>query len=100
MKRMSDTIVFFCSGPVAAKSLELLNRNFNIEAVITKPQPEHHQYVFPVIETAAWLNLKLLYAETKQELSALVASSGLKSKAGVVIDYGIIISKTLLITSH
>ena len=30
-------VVFFGSGPVSAKSLELLQKSFDIEAVVTKP---------------------------------------------------------------
>ena len=37
MKSLKTKIVFLGSGPVAAKSLELLGSSFHIEAVITKP---------------------------------------------------------------
>jgi methionyl-tRNA formyltransferase len=88
---MSKTITFFGSGPVAAASLELLARNFEIEAVVTKPQPPHHKQTFPVIAVAQKLGLKLLYTADKQELAQLFESKPVSSQVGVVIDYGIII---------
>ena len=93
---MSETIVFFGSGPVAAAALELLSQNFNIEAVITKPQPESHKYLFPVIATTQKLNLKTYYASNKKELSDLITKSKFKSRAGVVIDFGIIIARDVI----
>jgi methionyl-tRNA formyltransferase len=96
MKKMSETIVFFGSGPVAAKSLDLLARDFNIEAVITKPQPGYHKQAFPVIEVAETLGLKTYTPGNNQELTELFTSSPVKSQVGVVIDYGIIISKYVI----
>lgn len=96
MKKMSETIVFFGSGPVAAKSLELLTENFVVEAVITKPQPPHHKKVFPVLATAKKLKLKVLTPNSKSELSELFATKPVVSKAGVVIDYGLIINQDVI----
>ena len=96
MKKMSETIVFFGSGPVAAASLELLAKDFVVEAVITKPQPAHHKEPFPVLETAKKLGLKTLTPVNKQELSELFAKKPVKSRLGVVIDYGIIIDQDVI----
>jgi methionyl-tRNA formyltransferase len=96
MKKMSETIVFFGSGPVAAKSLELLAKDFEIEAVITKPKPAHHKASFPVIEVANELGLKTLTTKDKLELATLFESSPVKSRLGIVIDYGIIISQAII----
>lgn len=96
MKKMSETIVFFGSGPVAAESLELLARDFTIEAVITKPQPAHHKEPFPVLELARKLGLRTLTPANKQELSELFAKKPVVSKLGVVIDYGIIIDQSVI----
>jgi methionyl-tRNA formyltransferase len=93
---MSKTIVFFGSGPVAARSLELLARNFEVEAVVTKPQPPHHKQQFPVIAVAEKLGLKLLYTSNKQDLANLFAGKPVNSQLGVVIDYGIIIPKEVI----
>ena len=93
---MSKTLTFFGSGPVAARSLDLLARNFEIEAVITKPQPPHHKQTFPVIAVAQKLGLKLLYTANKSELSALFGQKPVSSQIGVVIDYGIIIPQAVI----
>ena len=71
------SIVFFGSGPVAAKSLELLIPYFDIEAVITKPKPPHHRDTFPVIELAEQNSLALHTVSNKHELSNLFTKSSL-----------------------
>lgn len=96
MTKTSKTIVFFGSGPVAAKSLELLNKNFTIEAVVTKPRAEHHRGSVPVLELAEKLGLKTLLTADKQELDELFATKPVNSEVGIVIDYGIIISKAVI----
>lgn len=94
---MTDSVVFFGSGPVAAKALTLLARHTTIAAVITKPQPEHHKEIFPVIATARELGItNVLTVSNKRELSELIAEHPLHSRAGVVIDFGIIISQDVI----
>jgi methionyl-tRNA formyltransferase len=90
------SIVFFGSGPVAAKSLKLLVQNFEIEAVITKPKPSHHHGDFPVIELAKTLGLKIYTPSNKKELTELFASNPVRSKIGLVIDYGLIITQEVI----
>jgi methionyl-tRNA formyltransferase len=96
MNQISETIVFFGSGDVAARSLELLAKNFTIEAVITKPQPKHHKAQFPVLAVAETLGLKILTTSGKQELSDLFVTSPVESRIGVVIDYGIIMPQAVI----
>lgn len=96
MKKMSETIVFFGSGPVAAASLELLAKDFKIEAVVTKPQPKHHKAAFPVLASAQKLGLRTLTPANRGELSELFAGEPLASRLGVVIDYGIILSQDVI----
>ncbi|MBA3758410.1 methionyl-tRNA formyltransferase [Candidatus Saccharibacteria bacterium] len=96
MKTMSETIVFFGSGPVAAKSLELLAQNFSIEAVITKPQPPHHKEPFPVLVVTEKLGIKTLTPNSKAELSEVFNSKPVQSRLGVVIDYGFIINQDVI----
>lgn len=91
MKKMSKTIVFFGSGPVAAASLRLLARDFEVEAVITKPRPAHHRHDLPVLALTEELGLKTLTAETSEEISELFASKPFKSELGVIIDHGILL---------
>lgn len=96
MKKTSETIVFFGSGPVADICLAKLNKVFSIEAVITKPKPDHHKYNFPVIETAQKLSLKTYTPNNKIELTETFSKVSLKSKLGLVIDYGIIIPQKVI----
>jgi methionyl-tRNA formyltransferase len=92
MMRSLKTI-FFGSGPVAAKSLELLARDFDIEAVVTKPKPEHHHGKFPVLDVAKTLDLAVHTVSNKAELSALMSTSPFTSQFGILIDFGIIVAK-------
>jgi len=96
MTKTSEPIVFFGSGPVAAKSLELLHEWATIEAVITKPQPAHHKEPFPVLALAEKLGIKTFTPNSKAELSALFASRPVTSRVGVVIDYGFIINQDVI----
>jgi methionyl-tRNA formyltransferase len=89
-------LTFFGSGPVAAKSLEYLTENFEIEAVVTKPKPAHHRGDFPVVTLAEKLDLKIIYAATKAELTDVFKAKPVMSKMGVVIDYGVIIAKEVI----
>ncbi len=93
---MSKTILFFGSGPVAAESLALLAKDFEIEAVVTKPQPPHHKQAFPVLLLARKLGLKVFTTSDKQELTELFKAKPATSRLGVVIDYGIIIPREVI----
>lgn len=88
-----ERIVFFGSGPVAAKSLELLAKDFKIEAVVTKPKPGHHHGSFPVLDVASELNLPIHTVSNKAELSSLIATKSFTSTVGVLIDFGIIVAQ-------
>lgn len=95
---MATKIVFFGSGPVAAKSLELLAKdpNFSIEAIVTKPKPPHHRGSFPVIDLSEKLKLKVYTTSNKQELSKLISDNPFASKLAVLIDFGIIVSQDVI----
>jgi methionyl-tRNA formyltransferase len=96
MKTTSKTIVFFGSGPVAAASLAYLAEHFDVEAVITKPQPSHHKEPFPVLTLAEKLGIKTYTPVGKRELSELFATKPVTSTLGVVIDYGFIINQDVI----
>lgn len=95
---MSKTIVFFGSGPVAAKSLEYLARHFQIEAVITKAVPAHHKGTAPVEELASHLALPILFASSKRELDTIITEHHFTSALGIIIDYGVIVSQKVIDT--
>jgi methionyl-tRNA formyltransferase len=96
MKKTSETVVFFGSGPVAAQSLELLAKNFAVEAVVTKPKPTHHKGSFPVIDVADKLGLPVHTVTDKKSLDQLIAEQPFASKVGVLIDFGIIVSQEVI----
>lgn len=96
MEKILNQIVFFGSGPVAASSLEKLAKWANIEIVITKQRPPHHKYPAPVEVLAKQLNLNLQYANSKNQLNELISNLSPNSKLGLVIDYGVIISKQVI----
>lgn len=98
MSKISEPIVFFGSGPVAAKSLQLLAENLQIEAVITKPRPLHHRGSVPVIDTAGQLGLTTYFAENKATLDALCEKVSFASRLAILIDFGIIVSQTVINT--
>lgn len=89
-------IVFFGSGPVAAESLRLLAKDFNIEAVITKPRAAHHKGDVPVISLARELGLPVHTAANRLELDRLFDTKLVKSQLAVLIDFGIIVSQKVI----
>lgn len=93
---MSEPIVFFGSGPVAAESLRLLADDFNIESVITKPRAPHHRGDVPVHAVANELGLPILTVSNKAELDDLLHTTPLQSRIGILIDFGIIVSQTAI----
>jgi len=93
------SVVFLGSGPVAAESLRLLAESFTIEAVITKPRPEHHKGPVPVLDLSASANAptdNVITVTNKIELSEAVQAQQFNSQLGVVIDFGIIISQDVI----
>lgn len=112
MKAMSEPVLFFGSGPVAAASLERLATCFTIEAVITKPKPAHHRGEFPVLTAAERLQLPVHTASNRAELSALftpnaapvkttspssaIAARPFVSRLAVLIDFGIIVGQDVI----
>jgi len=96
MKKISKTIIFFGSGPVAAKSLDFLSKNFSIEAVITKYVPSHHKIPAPVETLAKKLQLPTFFANNKAELDDVISKHTFQSDLGIIIDYGVIVSKKVI----
>ncbi len=83
------SVVFFGSGPVAAASLSLLQKHCTIEAIITKPATES--------EMAATVPGAPIYTATnKQTLDELIADKKFDSQLAILIDFGIIVSRTVI----
>ena len=84
-----DTIVFFGSGPVAAKSLELLAKTFTVEAIVTKPSTVRQM-------DAVVSGVPVHSVSNRVELNELIASKPFGSRLAVLIDFGIIVSKEVI----
>lgn len=82
-------IVFFGSGPVAAKCLKLLEKHCDIEAVITKHTTVREMNVLTS-------NPPVHAVSSKVELSDLIRSSQFTSNVAILIDFGIIVSKQVI----
>lgn len=89
-------IVFFGTGPVAAKSLELLSNNFLIEAVITKGNSQQRDKDSPVQNRAKQISAKILYANNQKELDEVCKNNRFNSLVGILIDFGIIVSESTI----
>ena len=96
MTKKLKKIVFFGSGPVAAKSLDNLSNHFEIEEVITKSVPPHHKELAPVEILAKKLNISISFANTSNELDELFQKKSYISNLGVLIDYGVIVSNKVI----
>lgn len=89
-------VVFFGTGPVAARSLELLIQNFDVEAVVTKPKPKHHRGEYPVAQVAERYNLEILYVSDKQSSTRVVSKYPFNSTLAILIDFGIIVEQAVI----
>ncbi len=89
-------VVFFGSGPVAARSLELLLPDFDVIAVVTKPKPPHHKGDFPVITTAEKAGLPFFTVSNRRELSELITAEPFRTKVAILIDFGIIVGQDII----
>jgi len=88
MTKTSKTVIFFGSGPVAAKSLALLAQDFTIEAVITKPST--------LSEMSAVTDAPTYAVSSKQELNILFTGTIFTSPVAILIDFGIIVSQAVI----
>ncbi|HUS26841.1 MAG TPA: methionyl-tRNA formyltransferase [Nevskiaceae bacterium] len=96
MKKISEPITFFGSGPVAAQSLRLLAQDFVIDAVITKPRAPHHRGDVPVLAAAEALAIPVRTVTDKDSLDTLFGAKPPKTRLGVLIDFGIIVSQEVI----
>lgn len=87
-------LVFMGAGPVASKSLEFILKTFRVEAVITKPRSKGNNA--PVLELANKHNLPVFTPTNRLELSEVFNNNQFLSQVGLVIDFGIIISPTVI----
>lgn len=89
MKNEKISLVFFGSGPVAATSLEQLAQIFDIEFVVTKTTTKQ------AMEASA-PGVMVHTADDKKELDVLMSTLERQSQLGILIDFGIIVSKEVI----
>lgn len=89
-------IIFLGTGPVAAASLRNVAEHFLIEAVITKARPDHHKQSAPVEKLCEEKRIPVHFVNNKAELDLLIDSEQFTSQLGLVVDFGIIISKATI----
>lgn len=92
----SPKIIFFGSGPVASATLAGLLPYFDIEAIITKPRAEGHRGSVPVLEFAEAKQIPVFTPRNKAELADLFTDAHFTATTGLVVDYGIIISQSVI----
>lgn len=98
-KQKKLKIVFFGTGPISVATAKQLHKYFDIEAVITKTDRSKPNGKLQPTLLADWAeqkNLTLCKVENKAALDALLESSKFESRVGVVVDFGIIISKQVI----
>lgn len=95
------SVVFFGMGPVALASVQYMDRYADIELVITKPNQRKtsrrsKDQQPSVSQWAQNQNLPVLEVSTAAELEDKLLELHLKSKVGVVVDFGIIITAAVI----
>ena len=96
----SKKLVFLGSGDLGLDALLKLKSEFQIELVVTKPKPAKHKGSMPVYDYCLENNLNIITPNSKSELdSSLIPflDQHPDIKAGVVVDYGIIISEDVIL---
>lgn len=95
----ATSVVFFGTGPISRATLEGISDTFQIEAVITKADSKSasDQLIESPVKTWASLhNITVFQPRDKAELSQLIEEHAFTSSVGLVVDYGLIIPKTVI----
>lgn len=90
------SIIFFGAGPVALASLEHIHTIYDIELVVTKPNPRSSRAKTPVYDYAKTKSLSMIQPNGKTELESMLKERELQSSVGIVVDYGVIITQSVI----
>ncbi len=90
----SNNIVFFGSGPVSTATLDGIEPQLQIEAIITKPSSRPS--LASVANWAKAHNLPHFEPASSSELAQLFARRHFSSQVGLVVDYGLIIPTSVI----
>jgi len=92
-------LVFFGTGPVSLSCLEGIHADFEIEAIITKPDrtsPNGRQHPHPVREWGEANKIPVYQIASGAQLSELIQRSDFSSRVGLVVDFGVIIPEDMI----
>lgn len=84
-----DQVVFFGSGPVAKASLEFILKHFAVEAIVTKPATKLEMEVLAG-------DIPIYATQNGVELDELFTAQSFQSKLAVLVDFGVIVSRTII----
>lgn len=93
------SLVFFGTGQTSVEALQCLAEDFEIELVVTKP-PSQNSAGKPIKnQVQIWAEenkVSIITPSTKSELATDICGIGVKSRIGVVLDYGMIIPEEVI----
>ena len=98
-KSNNNSIVFFGTGQTSLEALQCLSEEFTIELVVTKPPATNsagRPFKNPVHSWAEDNGVAVINPKDKLELEGLLEKANLKSKLGIVLDFGMIIPSVVI----
>lgn len=98
MTTSTKSIIFFGTGEISVAALKTASKLFEVEAVFTKPDSEHHgkTIISPVKAWATEHKLPVLQPRSGDELTKQLTSANFSSKMGLLVDYGIIVRQSAI----
>ncbi len=95
----NEPVIFFGMGPVALASLEYIGQHFDVKLVVTKPDRSASKNRSPQATVSQWArtrDIPVLEPSDKAELEALFLRQPARSRVGVVVDFGLLISERVI----
>lgn len=93
------SLVFFGTGQTSVEALQCLAEDFEIELVITKPPAQNSAGKLFKNQVQLWAEeneVNIIAPSNKSELATDVSGRDVKSRIGVVLDYGMIIPEKVI----
>ena len=98
-KSNNNSIVFFGTGQTSLEALQCLSEEFTIELVVTKPPATNSAgkpFKNAVHSWAEDNGVAVINPKDKLELAGLLEKANLKSKLGIVLDFGMVIPSVVI----
>lgn len=93
------SIIFFGMGPVALESISYLSRYFDLELIVTKPDQRASRSAKQSSTVSDWAQahiIPVLEVSRADELDKKLRNYSFTSQVGIVVDFGIIITKSVI----